>query len=163
MTTTEYARHRSLTEGSINTAIRGRKINRIQKGKYKGKIDRDAADKLWEKNTVRVNKTNKSTPEALALTAAKAKREIAVAEREELRTKKMRGELITRSTVLSTVQAISRQNRDMWLNWPKRIATEMAEELGVDSGLLYDFLSGAVKKHLETMATLDMEDAARHE
>lgn len=161
MSIPEYARHRDITEVAIYTALRGGRIARIIEGEHKGKIDYVDADKLWKKNTRRVNKGAESSGEQLSLTAAKIKKEIAVAEREELRTKKMKGDLINRAVVLSRVQTIARQNRDMWLNWPKLVATKMAEEFNADPGLVYDILHDEVRKYLEKVATLDMEDAAR--
>ena len=160
MSPPEYARYREISETAVYQALRAGKINRIEKGKHKGKIDRDEADELWIKNTKRIH-TKEESPEAKNLTESRARKEAAIAEREELRTQKMKGNLINRAAVLSTVQTIARQNRDMWLNWPKLVAVEYAEEFGVDSGLVYDVLHNGVKEYLHKVATLDMDDAAR--
>lgn len=156
----EYGRYKDVNESTIYASIRNGKIERIESGKHKGMIDVEKADGLWIKNTKRVNNTAES-PESKHLIVSRARKEAAIAEREELRTKQMKGEFINRATVLSTVQTIARQNRDMWLNWPKLVAVEYAEEFGVDSGLVYDVLHNGIRKYLEKVATMDMEDAAR--
>lgn len=50
------------------------------------------------------------------------------------------------------VMNVSRQNRDVWLNFPQRISTEMANELGVDVRLMNDVLSRHVRNNLEKVA-----------
>lgn len=61
---------------------------------------------------------------------------------------------LKRDDVETWVYNVSRQNRDIWLNWPQRVSTEMAEELGVDARLMNDILLKAVRKNLERVASL---------
>ena len=155
----EYGCYKDVNESTIYASIRNGKIERIESGKHKGKIDVERADELWIKNTKRVNNTVES-PESKHLIASRARKEAAIAEREELRTKKMKEQLLDRTTVLNRVQTIARQNRDMWLNWPKLVAVRLAEEFGADSGLVYDVLDKEIRDYLNKVATLDMDDAA---
>ena len=51
------------------------------------------------------------------------------------------GKTLKREEVETWLYNISRHNRDIWLNWPQLVATEIAEELNVDANLLYGILS----------------------
>lgn len=61
---------------------------------------------------------------------------------------------LKREEVETWLYQVSRQNRDIWLNWPQRVSTEMAEQLGIDSRMMNDVLMAAVRKNLERIATL---------
>jgi hypothetical protein len=52
---------------------------------------------------------------------------------------------------------IAKHNRDAWLNWPKIVAVEMAEELGADAKAVNDVLTRLVKEQLESVATLELD------
>ena len=163
LTITEYAAHRDITPSSVSRALGSGKIRKIGSGHNKGKIDKIAADEMWESNSLSTNINGEKEAaqsqvhkERTILVGAKAKKETIVAERELIKLRILKGELINRNEVLNGVETISRQNRDLWLNWPKLVATRMAEELNVDSGLLYDTLAKEVRAYLEKMATMDM-------
>ncbi len=64
------------------------------------------------------------------------------------------GKTIQREAVETWLYTKSRQNRDMWLNWPSNVAVEMAERLGVDNRLLNDLLLEQVRKQLDRIATI---------
>lgn len=61
---------------------------------------------------------------------------------------------LKRAEVETWLYNVSRQNRDSWLNWPQRVAVEMAEQLGVDTRLLNDILMKSVRENLERNTTL---------
>lgn len=62
------------------------------------------------------------------------------------------GKTLKYSDVETWLMNVSRQNRDQWLNWPQRVATEMAEELGIDSRMMNDILMRHVRENLERAA-----------
>lgn len=66
----------------------------------------------------------------------------------------MEGKYLPKKEVEDWVYQTSRQNRDMWMNWPQLISQEMAEELGIDGKLMHDILLRHVRKNLERIATL---------
>lgn len=163
LTITEYAAHRDISPSSISQALSSGKIRKIGSGHNKGKIDKIAADEMWESNSLSTNINGekeaaqaKVHKDRTGLISARAKKEMIVAERELIKLRILKGELIDRNEVLNAVETISRQNRDLWLNWPKLVATRIAEDLNVDSGLLYDTLAKEVRAYLEKMATMDM-------
>lgn len=167
LTITEYAAHRDITPSSVSQALSSGKIRKIGSGHNKGKIDKIAADEMWESNSFSSNingekeaAQSKVHKDRTKLVGAKAKKETIAAERELIKLRILKGELIDRNEVLNAVETISRQNRDLWMNWPKLITARIAEELNVDSGLLYDTLAKEVRTHLEKMATMDMSRVA---
>ncbi|MEG3639296.1 elements of external origin [Magnetococcus sp. PR-3] len=60
--------------------------------------------------------------------------------------------LIDREKVLSHVFKNARQFRDAWQNWPSRVASRMAAELGVDDHQMHLCLERYVREHLEEIS-----------
>ncbi|MEG3637662.1 hypothetical protein [Magnetococcus sp. PR-3] len=60
--------------------------------------------------------------------------------------------LIDREKVLSHVFKNARQFRDAWQNWPSRVASRMAAELGVDDHQMHLSLEQYVREHLEEIS-----------
>lgn len=85
---------------------------------------------------------------------ARALSESAKARKQLLEILEMESKTLKTEEVQNWLYQISRQNRDIWLNWPQRVATEMAEQLGVDARLMNDVLMKAVRFNLERIATL---------
>lgn len=159
LTITEYGAHRDIAPSTVSEALANGRIRKISSGPNRGKIDMVLADEMWEENRLRPapSKNNEAEDQNRSvLVSAKAKKEAIVAERELIKLKQLKGELIDKAKVLNAAETFWRQNRDMWLNWPKLVATRMAEELGVDSGLFYDLQAKEVRAYLELMATMDM-------
>jgi len=159
---TEYATHKGLDPSQITLAIKSKRISVIKSGQYKDKIDKIKADEDWELNRIKEDppKDGEESKTRSPLIVAKTKKEVIVAERELVKLRKLKGELIDKAEVLHAVGVISRQNRDMWLNWPKTIATQLAEEYNEDPspGLMYDLLQKLVSEHLDSVATLDFNN-----
>lgn len=162
----EYATHRGVAPQTITHAVKSGRITVISAGKYKGKIDKVLADEQWNENRMDGKESKPPVGNAPAvkersqLQDAKTKKEMIIAERELIKLRKLKGELIDKAEVIHAVGVISRQNRDMWLNWPKTIATQLAEEYDEDpsSGLMYDLINKAVREHLDSIATMNFEN-----
>ncbi len=74
------------------------------------------------------------------------------ADLKQLQADERSGSLIERETVEKAVFELSRQTRDAWSNWPSRVASLMAADLGVDSVLAAVTLEKYVRKHLGELA-----------
>lgn len=61
---------------------------------------------------------------------------------------------LSKEEVENFIFTASRNNRDVWLNWPEIISIKMAEELGVPTKKLHDVLKKYVRQQLERNATL---------
>ncbi|MHC2090034.1 hypothetical protein [Methylobacterium sp. CM6244] len=59
--------------------------------------------------------------------------------------------LVNREAAERFVFEIARDQRDAWEAWPSRIATIMADELGIDARTLTTVLTAHVKQHLEQL------------
>jgi len=80
--------------------------------------------------------------------AAQTRRILALAEKAELETAKMRGELIDRAMACQLVTELAQGERDAILAWPVRAAPILAAELGVDQHALYAALDASLRAHL---------------
>ena len=75
----------------------------------------------------------------------------------KVRLEKMKAEVIDRAR--TTVMAFdpARRERDAWLNWPTRVAANMAAELGVDALRMEQVLGIYLRQHLTEMAEVKIE------
>lgn len=67
------------------------------------------------------------------------------------------GELVDRARATALVFRLARQERDVWLGWPARVAAMMAAELGVDAHALQTVLESHVREHLASLAEVRCE------
>lgn len=72
------------------------------------------------------------------------------------------GRLVNKEAVLREAFASGRAWRDMWLNWPSKIAPLLAADLGIEPDKLVGFLSGYVHKQVSELGDveLDLSEAA---
>ncbi|WP_251044408.1 MULTISPECIES: elements of external origin [unclassified Lysobacter] len=84
-------------------------------------------------------------------TQARTANEVLKAQHHKLRIAQLKGELIDRSQVMSQVFALARAERDAWLNWPARISSMLAAELGIDPHTMHVALEREVRQHLSEL------------
>ncbi|RJF81881.1 hypothetical protein D3877_17440 [Azospirillum cavernae] len=89
---------------------------------------------------------------ALALLAAKARREATLADRDALFLERERGALIARDAVQRGLTAWGLGQRDALLAWCSRAAPELAADLGVDLGRVFAALDRQVRAQLIELA-----------
>jgi hypothetical protein len=152
-----------------------------------GTIDPDAADRQWEANTDTTRNRGgtagkgsrgtrrKVSSEAMAsveatlaeeglepegsvtLTDAKTAHEIVKTHLARIRLAKMRGELVDSRRATDLIFAKARAERDVWLQWPARVAAIMASELGVDPHLMETVLDAHVRQYLADIPGFKLE------
>ncbi|WP_235186247.1 elements of external origin [Lysobacter antibioticus] len=83
---------------------------------------------------------------------ARTANEVLKAQHHKLRIAQLKGELIDRSQAMAQVFALARAERDAWLNWPARISSMLAAELGVDPHTMHVALEREVRQHLTELA-----------
>jgi hypothetical protein len=88
---------------------------------------------------------------------ARTAHEIAKAHLARLRLQRMKGELVDRARATSLVFRLAREERDGWVNWPARVATLMAAELGVEAHPMQKILETHVRAHLAELAEVRPE------
>jgi|SRR5690625_1492916 len=88
---------------------------------------------------------------------ARMANEVLKAQTARVRLDKMKGELVDRAKATSTVFDLARRERDAWLNWPPRVAANIAAELGVDAHALEQVLDKYLRKHLADLAEVKLE------
>lgn len=156
-----YARHRGVTDTAVHKAIRTGRIS----PEPDGTIDPARADEEWARNTeARTAGTRgQIAPPApdegeraggaagaggASLLQARTVNEVVKAQTNKVRLARLKGELIDRSQAIAQVFRLARAERDAWLNWPARLAPQLAAQFGVDAHAMYVALETAVRAHL---------------
>jgi len=168
-----YGRHRGVSDAAVRKAIRTGRIT----AEPDGTIDPAKADRQWAANTESAQQRHpltqklKPVPEAAldavretlkehgAPTAgsttymqARTANEVLKAQTNRVRLQRLKGELIDRAKALAHVFKLARMERDAWINWPSRVSSQMAAELGVDAHTIHVTLERYVREHLSELA-----------
>ena len=85
---------------------------------------------------------------------AKTANEVLKAQERRIRLQKLKGELIDRARALALVFRLARQERDVWVNWPARVAALMAADLGVEPAAMQKALETHVRSQLDDLAEI---------
>ena len=88
---------------------------------------------------------------------ARMANEVLKAQTAKVRLEKMKAEVIDRARATAMVFDLARRERDAWLNWPPRVAANMAAELGVDAHRMEQVLDTYLRAHLAEMAEVKIE------
>ena len=88
---------------------------------------------------------------------ARMANEVLKAQTARVRLDKLKGELVDRTRATASVFDLARRERDAWLNWPPRVAANMAAEIGVDAHALEQVLDRYLRAHLAEMAEVGIE------
>ena len=169
-----YGRHRGVSDTAVRKAIDKGRITALPDGT----IDPVRADAEWASSTrppdelrasrpTRPARAGTAQPPALEEMAgvaatnapsggntyaqARTANEVLKAQHHKLRIAQLKGELIDRSQVMTQVFALARAERDAWLNWPARISSMLAAELGVDPHTMHVALEREARQHLSEL------------
>ena len=172
-----YARHRGVTHVAVLKAITAGRIARDPDGT----IDPARADAAWEaesdpakrpKPNAKPRTANPppavapqpapaggpfAAPPGTSFSQAKTMHEIAKAQRARIQVQRLKDEVIDRARALALVFRLARQERDAWINWPVRVAAQMAVELGTDPHRMQKVLEAHVRDHLAELADIRPE------
>lgn len=88
---------------------------------------------------------------------ARMANEVLKAQTAKVRLQKMKGELVDRARASAMVYDLARRERDAWLNWPARVAANMAAEIGVDAHQMETVLDRYLRQHLLEMAEVRID------
>ena len=154
-----------MSDTAVHKAIKSGRITALADGT----IDAARADAEWEASTDPAQQTlgaRTRPPRARAATAAfvedgatgapasnsyaqaRTANEVLKAQHHKLRIAQLRGELIDRQQAVGQVFALARAERDAWLNWPARVSSMLAAELGIDPHAMHVALEREVRQHL---------------
>jgi len=161
-----YGRHRGVSDTAVRKAIATGRITALADGT----IDPARADTEWAANTTSAAPARAPRParvravaqeETLSAPAgapagnsyaqARTANEVLKAQHHKLRIAQLRGELIDRQQAVGQVFALARVERDAWLNWPARISSMLAAELGIDPHAMHVALEREVRQHLSEL------------
>jgi len=172
----KYAAHRGISHPAVMKAIKAGRIT----PEPDGTIDPVKADRQWGVRTdpaqQRVRKsasTTKAVPKSairavdetlgesgggeVSFLRARMANEVLKAQTAKVRLQKMKGELVDRAKTMALVFDLARRERDAWMNWPPRIAADMAAELGVEAHLMEQVLEHHIRHHLADLAEIELE------
>lgn len=113
---------------------------------------------VGERVILAVEQGSRNGPD-LAYNYAKSITELVKSRLASIKLLEAEGKTLTKAEVENFIFTTSRQNRDVWLNWPERIAIKMGEELGIDTKLCHDVLKKYVRLQLERNATMPVSIA----
>lgn len=164
-----YGRHRGVSDTAVRKAIKSGRITL----EADGTLDPDKADAQWAAHTDTTRQRQTPKQKAVPLEAVNAVRavtgeaalpsggttllqartasEVLKAQTAKVRLAHLKGELVDRNKALAQVFTLARAERDVWLNWPTRISSRMAAELGVDTHRLHSLLEQEVHQHLQAL------------
>jgi len=171
-----YARHRGVSHVAVKKAIDTGRISPLSDGT----IDPETADREWAQNTTTPRskaatenavKSPKPSPAVMrtqepaepfvgtpststSLVQARTANEVVKAQTNKIRLAQLKGELVDRSQAVAHVFKLARAERDAWLNWPARVSSQMAAELGVDPHLMHVTLESVVRDHLKELGDI---------
>ena len=167
-----YARHRGVAESAVRKAIASGRITL----EPDGTIDPVKADRQWDLQTdpVKRRPAGKPVPRSArkavddtlseagpvgpaAFMRARAAREMIGAQTAKVKLAKLKGELVDKAKATALVFDLARRERDAWMNWPPRVAADMAAELGVDAHLMEQVLEHHLRRHLAELAEIEIE------
>ena len=83
--------------------------------------------------------------------------EVLRAQTAKLRLQKLAGDLVDRTKATGLVFELARRERDSWMNWPPRVAANMAAELGVDAHKMELVLDKFIRSHLADLSEIKLE------
>ena len=89
-----------------------------------------------------------------SLLQARTVNEVVKAQTNKVRLARLKGELVDRPQAIAHVFKLARSERDAWLNWPARVAAQMAARLEVDAHTMHVALESAVREHLQELGNL---------
>ena len=95
---------------------------------------------------------------------AKTANEVLKAQERRIRLSRLKGELIDRARALALVFRLAREERDVWVNWPARVAALMAADLSAScseaSGQEFVVEPAAMQKVLERHVRSQLDELA---
>lgn len=164
-----YGRHRGVSDTAVRKAIATGRITALADGT----IDPTRADTEWMANTISADAAAPAraarpararavaqddalsapagAPAGNSYAQARTANEVLKAQHHKLRIAQLRGELIDRQQAVGQVFALARAERDAWLNWPARISSMLAAELGIDPHAMHVALEREVRQHLSEL------------
>ncbi len=168
----EYARHRGVAESTVRKALRSGRIA----AEPDGTIEPGTADAAWAQNTNAAKRRKRKAVPKAALAAARetlaesgqrpagpgmtfmearTASEVLKVQTARVKLHRLKGEVIDRARAIAHAFRFAREVRDAWLNWPPRVSSLMAAELGVDPHLMHTTLEKHVRQHLEELAGVE--------
>jgi hypothetical protein len=164
-----YAAQRGVSEAAVRKAIATGRITTLPDGT----IDPDRADAEWGAQTDPAKQRGLHARQMGADTAASTARATATKPVPQAALKAVADTLRDAGTDPGSPEAsggevsflrarmanevLKARERDAWLNWPPRVAANMAAELGVDAHRMEQVLDTYLRAHLAEMAEVKIE------
>jgi hypothetical protein len=151
-----YAKHRGVSHTAVQKAIKQGRIRLSPDGK----IDQEAADREWSRNSSPVNAPAKPTARAAPVSdrpgggptyaQSRAVRELYLARLAKIEFEERSGKLLSRDEVTTAAFTRARTMRDNLLNIPDRIAPMLAAES--DPAVVHQILSDEIRQVLNDLS-----------
>jgi len=158
-----FARGLGVTRQAVYAAIRSGRITQREDGR----IDFEQGVRDWHQNrrgppprgAAMTSPTDVLLETSSDLSVSRLQQvELALkVEERKVRLEAAKGKLIDRAKARLLVRKLAQEERDAILNWPARVASVLASELGVDAHRLQLLLDKHLRAHLAARAELDVE------
>ena len=93
----------------------------------------------------------------VSFVTARMANEVLNAQTARVRLQKMKVEVVDRARATAMVFDLARRERDAWLNWPPRVAADIATELGAEPHAVEQVLMRYLRRHLAEMSDVKVE------
>lgn len=152
---TVQPKRRKVGPASVGSAAKGGGgVESVAKGRRKSKPGEPKADSADAADAGAPGVSSLGAEVGMSLVEARTLNETLKAKIAEVKLAALRGELVDRAKVVEHVFKLARAERDAWLVWPSRVASQLAVELGVDEHKLFVVLDAAVRQHLEELGEI---------
>ena len=170
-----YARYRGVSDGAVRKAVSTGRITPnadgaidVARADQEWQLNTDSAQQRGVHRPV-PNEAIQSVKQTLAdsgvtthgsggvvggpggsttLLQARTANEVLKAQTNKVRLSRLKGELVDRPEAVAHVYRMARSEREAWLNWPARVALQMASDLQVPPHRMYTLLESAVRQQL---------------
>ncbi len=111
-----------------------------------------SASIAWKWYTENVDPSRRKSSRDDTGNASRRELEKLKVERERLALEKDRGEVIDRAEIHKALFERARGERDAWIAWSSRMASELAAEIGCEPGEIFATLDREIRAHLDQLS-----------
>ena len=170
MSEREYSAHSGLSRGAIQKARRASRLVVYSDGSINAAASdtrrADMTDPDQQRRSTSGDSSFSGPVDSSSYLKARTALTVYQAQERQLAIQKKKGALVDRARAEALVFRLARQERDVWVTWPSRVAALMAAEVAaevekqtgapviIEAAILQRVLEAHVRQHLDALADL---------